>query len=237
MSFFERSIASPSQFIALTSLTVEEFYILLLFFETALQEEQEALSQKKHRKRRIGGGRKSKLQTSSEKLFFILYYLKVYPIQEALAASFEMSQGQANHWIHRLSPVLSRALELQSVLPEREAENLEKKLSNCEHKTFSIDGTERRRQRPTNSEEQKKYYSGKKKAHTYKNNIIIDTYSRTVEFLSETHEGKKHDKKICDEAEPTYPEESILIQDTGFQGYTPKNVTILQPKKSLKVLN
>ena len=37
-----------------------------------------------------------------------------------------------------------------------------------------IDGTERRIQRPSDAQEQKKYYSGKKKAHSCKNNIIDD---------------------------------------------------------------
>lgn len=35
----------------------------------------------------------------------------------------------------------------------------------------------------------------------------------------------------ADEAEYALPEGSILYQDTGFQGFTLDNVTILQPKK------
>lgn len=49
--------------------------------------------------------------------------------------------------------------------------------------------------------------------------------------MTPTCEGKKHDKKAADEAAYTLPEGSILIQDTGFQGFTLSGVVILQPKK------
>ena len=57
---------------------------------------------------------------------------------------------------------------------------------------------------------------------------------RRVMYLSHTYEGKKHDKKICDEEAPTFPAHSTLYQDTGFQGYAPAGVRICQPKKKPK---
>lgn len=50
-------------------------------------------------------------------------------------------------------------------------------------------------------------------------------------YLSDTYEGKKHDKKIADEEGYIFPRGSSLWQDTGFQGYAPDGVTIQQPKK------
>jgi hypothetical protein len=50
-------------------------------------------------------------------------------------------------------------------------------------------------------------------------------------YLSNTVEGKKHDKKIADEEQIAYPAGTILQQDTGFQGYQPEGVIIKQPKK------
>jgi len=49
--------------------------------------------------------------------------------------------------------------------------------------------------------------------------------------LSPTVEGKKHDKKLADESNYLLPKDSILVQDTGFQGFVVEGVTILQPKK------
>jgi len=49
--------------------------------------------------------------------------------------------------------------------------------------------------------------------------------------LSQTYEGKRHDKKIADEEAPTYPKDISLYQETGFQGYTPASVQTFQPQK------
>ncbi len=74
--------------------------------------------------------------------------------------------------------------------------------------------------------------SGKKKGTTVKNNIITQRRKGgKVRYLSETVEGKRHDKKLADDENYQFPKRSKLWQDTGFQGYAPENVTIFQPKK------
>jgi hypothetical protein len=55
-----------------------------------------------------------------------------------------------------------------------------------------------------------------------------------VNYLSQTYEGKRHDKKIADEENPTYPEDIDVYQDTGFQGYAPDGVKTFQPQKKPK---
>jgi hypothetical protein len=67
-----------------------------------------------------------------------------------------------------------------------------------------------------------------------KNNLIVGVKDRLIKYLGQMHEGKKHDEKICDEEQPTYPEGSRLLQDTGFQGYGLKGVITYQPKKKPK---
>ena len=57
-----------------------------------------------------------------------------------------------------------------------------------------------------------------------------------VIFLTPTVEGKKHDKKLADESNYALPEGSTLLQDTGFQGFTVDDVSIVQPKKKPKSL-
>lgn len=84
--------------------------------------------------------------------------------------------------------------------------------------------------RPKDKEGRKKYYSGKRKAHAVKNNLIAQRRGK-VKYLSNTYEGKKHDKAIADEEGYEFPEGSRLWQDTGFQGFAPKGVIVLQPKK------
>ncbi len=50
-------------------------------------------------------------------------------------------------------------------------------------------------------------------------------------FLTDTVEGKRHDKKLADESNYQLPSRSKLGQDTGFQGFRLDQVAILQPKK------
>ena len=40
-----------------------------------------------------------------------------------------------------------------------------------------------------------------------------------------------HDKKRADESALTYPPDTLLLKDTGFQGHEPPGIATLQPKK------
>ena len=97
------------------------------------------------------------LPQPEDRLLFILYYLKNYPLQEAMAASFAMTQAQVSIWVQRLSSLLEKALDKQNCLPVRKGEQLRKALSK-EH-TVILDGTERIIQRPSDQYVQKEYYS------------------------------------------------------------------------------
>lgn len=184
-----------------------------------------------HEKDPRQGGRNPSLKTIQDRLFFILFYLKVYPLQEVLAHLFGMSQGQANFYIYELSTVLRETLKKTGDLPTRIPADMLARLAEEENQDFGIDGTERRIERPQDPVYQKRYYSGKKKAHTIKNNLVVGIDDRQIKHLSKTHEGKKHDKKIGDEEGITVPMGSDLYRDSGFQGHAMPGVNIHQPKK------
>ena len=223
----------PQLLLAMTSLTQEEFEKLLPYFHVAWDEYvRSEYIDRDGRQRQYGGGQqRTTLVVMEDKLLFILYYLKVYPLQEILAFEFGMTQSSAHAWIHLLSGVLQQALAQAGYVPEREPNQVEAVLDREPECEYGIDGTERRIQRPTQGEEQQHYYSGKKKAHTVKNLIIGGLNTRKVNYLSQTYEGKKHDKRIADEEQPTFPEGIFLFKDTGFQGYEPEHIMTLQPKK------
>ena len=212
------------QFLACTSLTVEEFDILLLSFSQAWRD---------YVKRNYvnSGGGKPKLPHIADKLFFILFYYKVYSIQSAMGAIFGMSQGQVSFWVGVLSIVLQHTLGIAQCRPVRRPCQLKEALEASGADNLIIDGTERERQRPSEPYAQKDFYSGKKKTYTYNNIVIVDSDKRTVEYLSQTYEGTWHDKAICDEEQYTFPEHATLEKDRGFQGYEPKCVITYQPKK------
>src|SRR5438067_3667878 len=95
---------------------------------------------------------------------------------------------------------------------------------------FCHDGTERRIQRPKDADQQKSHYSGKKKCHTVKNVVLVNR-QLTIEFLSPTHPGTVHDKRIADTTPYPLPHGSHLLQDLGFLAFTLEGVTIQMPTK------
>jgi len=223
------------KFLALTGLTLKEFKALLPAFAEAYHRQYagpKTLAGKK-RRRQVGGGRHGVLAAEEQKLLFILVYLKAYPLQVVLGELFGMNQSAANQWIHRLLPVLQDALTASGAMPEREGSQFAlSERRRAEARDYIIDGTERRRLRPKSPEKQALHYSGKKKAHSDKNVVIVQTRSKRVGYLSPTHAGKTHDKKVADEEQIAYPHRAVLHKDTGFQGYEPRVKQTHQVKKS-----
>ncbi len=223
------------KFLALTGLTLKEFNALLPAFATAYGRQHPPNRTRAgcKRRRQRGGGRRGVLVTMEQKLLFILVYQKTYPLQVVMGELFGMSQSGANQWIHRLLPVVRNALTIIGVKPERDGRQFARTERHTnESREYIIDGTERRRQRPKDPEKQALFYSGKKKAHSDKNILVVNTRSKRVGYLSPTHAGKVHDKKVADREQIAYPKRSVLHKDTAFQAYEPKGTQTHQPKKS-----
>jgi len=106
------------------------------------------------------------MKSAEDKLLFILFYFKIYPLQEVQAYIFGMSQPMACKWIQSLTPCLDKALGYKVELPDRKVSNLEDILKEAPGLEFIIDGTERPIQRPKDPQSQKRNYSGKKKRPT-----------------------------------------------------------------------
>jgi hypothetical protein len=228
--------AKDTEFLAATGLTVAEFERLLPVFTAAYDQQYRAdrTCEGQPRQRRRGGGVKGSLAADADKLLFILVYLKTNPLQTMHGLMFGLSQPQTNIWIHRLLPLLQTALCQLGYAPERDGAAVAVSPLLATAPELVIDGTERRRQRPVDATAQTEHYSGKKKAHTDKNILLVNEQTRQVLYLSPTVAGKTHDKKAADEAEIVYPPNATLDKDTGFQGYEPEGVLPRQPKKAAR---
>jgi len=240
MAKFQRILHNPNRLKAMTGLNQDQFRKLLPHFAHALEQrmEHQTIDGYLRYGRRYTSYRTSPLPTAEDKLLFILTYLKINPIQEIQGQLFEMSRTNVSKWFHLLHDILNLALAQQHCLPARNAQELAQFLQNIDHGAdellqFFHDGTERPIRRPKNHDDQKFYYSGKSKQHAVKNVLVVNK-SGNVLYLSDTYEGKAHDKRIADESGYSLPEESILFQDTGFQGFNLDDVTIMQPKKKPK---
>jgi hypothetical protein len=215
------------QFLALTSLNVSEFDEILPRFELhwdAFIKRYKLDGSPRYRS--YTPKDKEGLNTIHEKLFFIMYYQKNNPLQEAVAASFDIDQGMANKWIHVLTPLLKKALKDYDAA--RDLNQLKQKL--IPNQTYIADATDREIQRPKYNQEE--HYSGKQKCHTIKNMIVVSLTGFIV-FLSTTVSGKVHDKRLA--VEQFGSDKPIeLLADLGYQGYQSPNITVVLPIKKPK---
>ena len=110
MITYEKLKTKPKEFLAATGNTLAEFERLLPAFSNAYQREypMDKTVAGQIRQRRVGGGAKGKLAQMADKLLFILVYQKAYPLQTMQGLHFELSQAQANEWIHHTANCLGR---------------------------------------------------------------------------------------------------------------------------------
>jgi hypothetical protein len=120
----------PTEFLDLTSLTLDEFQLLVSPFETAFQAHMAAwrLDGKPRTARQFSIYKNCPLPTPEDRLLFILTYLKTYALQVMHGRLFGMGQSKANQWIHVLLPVLLAALRALGDAPARSLTALAQRL-------------------------------------------------------------------------------------------------------------
>ena len=120
----------PTEFLDLTSLTLNEFQQLLPPFEAAFQAHMAAwrLDGKPRTARRFSVYQHCPLPTPEDRLLFILAYVKTYSLQVVQGRLFGMGQSKANQWIHVLLPVLLTALRTLGDAPARSLSALAQRL-------------------------------------------------------------------------------------------------------------
>src|SRR6266545_2955230 len=118
----------------LTSLTVNEFEQLVPPFEAAFVRHMRnwTMEGKPRTGRRYSQYTNCPLPTSEDRLLFMLSYLKVAALQVAHGAMFEMSQSNANKWIHVLLLVLHQTLADLGDMPARHLVALQHRLAELE---------------------------------------------------------------------------------------------------------
>src|SRR5438876_1698868 len=124
----------PTEFLDLTSLTLEEFQLLIPPFEAAFQAHMAAwrLDGKPRTARRFSVYQNCPLPTPEDRLLFILAYVKTYSLQVVQGRLFGMGQSKANQWIHVLLPALLAALRTLGDAPTRSLTALAQRLGVAE---------------------------------------------------------------------------------------------------------
>ena len=248
----QKIIKNNKQFLALTTLYLAEFSELLPYFSVRWHQFIKHFDFfGKRRKKPLTGPQIENatrlLKSDEEKLFFILYFFKNGHLQEAIAAQFEMNQGQVSRLIKILMPLLEKSIKDLHVQPARSMSELVKlfrnrqeegTLSNCESvESLHIDVTERTIQRNVDYKAQEADFSGKKGTHTVKNSVLNDE-TQFIHFAGLTFPGPTSDKIMADLELPDFStfqqRELWLTKDKGYQGYRPEGVHLLEPFKAAR---
>ena len=213
---------------SLLGLNQVEYESLLEVFEEAVTHKLSMYTLKGKLRKRLSYEEQpnSSLYGAARKLEFMLMYMKENPNQSYQGYAFGMSQSKVSEWVHFLSPVLEESLKKMGFMPQNgtyytcQAEDADYLL---------MDVTERSVPRRSDIEAQKEEYSGKKKSHTMKNLAITDPDGYIL-FLSDSYEGKVHDKAIWDDL-VVEPFEQNLLVDLGFLGIEKTHPNAIIPFK------
>lgn len=217
---------NATQFVSITSVTVEKFDALVPLFEQAWKTYINAFTlDGLPRVRPYVPSKNEFLPLIEEKLFFILAYEKNAILQEFYAASFGTNQAIANKWVHLLAPILAQALA--DYAPKRRIEEVDF----AESDIYLVDATERGVQRDTYHQED--YFSGKKKRHTVKNMAICSLLGALV-FLSPTVFGRIADKTLIETCRFTH-QKITFYADLAFLAWNPsEHIQVILPHKKPK---
>jgi hypothetical protein len=120
----------PTEFLDLTSVTLDEFQQLLSPFEAAFHAHMAAwrLDGKPRTVRQFTVYTNCPLPTPEDRRFFLLTSLKTSSLQVVQGRLFGMGQSTAHQWIHVLLPALLAALRTRGAAPTRSLAALAQRL-------------------------------------------------------------------------------------------------------------
>ena len=120
----------PTEFLDLTSLTLDEFAQLIPPFEDAFQAPMARwrLDGKLRTTRQFRVYKNCPLPTPHDRLFFLLTSLKTSSLHVVQGRLFGMVQRKANQWIHVLLPALQAAWQRLGDMPTRSLQALAHRL-------------------------------------------------------------------------------------------------------------
>jgi len=226
---------SESRFQALTSLNKSEFASLLAEFQPIVENyfRIHTFTGAIRRRNMYREQSNSSLLGAEYKLFFTLYYLKNNSLQESIGAFFNICQGKVSMWTKQLLPLAQEAIGKLGLLPIQDADVFYRLLTSIEADPILYqDATVRPIERSTDWQVQNEFYDGKHKKHTVKNHIVCGEDSHVL-YTSPLYEGKIHDKQLITEERLRFPENVVLLQDAGYQGFETE-ATVFMPKKKPK---
>jgi hypothetical protein len=240
---YRRLCKKPLLFRSLTGLTVPEFDQISTEMDSKYEEYERRRLSKRKRKRDVGAGRPFKLKPR-ERLLMLLVYYRLYITYALSGFLFDLDQSNVFRDLTILESLLKECIPLPKKIYKRT-----KRLRTIEEveqyfpgfKAF-IDSTEQEIPRPKNKRKRKSYYSGRKRKHTVKTQLMVNTEGLILHKTGHRN-GRKHDYDIYKHNHPTItPSQVDNIVDLGYLGIekdfpTVKSVLPIRKKKNTLLSN
>jgi DDE superfamily endonuclease/Helix-turn-helix of DDE superfamily endonuclease len=239
---YRRLCKKPLLFRSLTGLTVPEFDQISSEIGSKYEEYERRRLSKRKRKRDVGAGRPFKLKPR-ERLLMLLVYYRLYITYALSGFLFDLDQSNVFRDLTILESLLKECIPLPKKIYKRT-----KRLRTIDEveqyfpafKAF-IDSTEQEIPRPKNKRKRKSYYSGRKRKHTVKTQLMVNTEGLILHKTGHRN-GRKHDYDIYKHNHPITPSQVDNIVDLGYLGIekdfpTVKSVLPIRKKKNTLLSN
>jgi hypothetical protein len=208
----------PSVFRNFSGLEVPEFDTLNLKIEEKYPAYEQQRLAREDRKRAIGAGHPFNLPLTDRLLMLLLYY-NLYLSSNLMAYLFNLSQTNVLKDIRKLEPLVGEVLPL----PKKEHDKV-RRLETVDEieamfpgfKAF-LDATEQEIPRPKAKRKRKMHYSGKRKKHTVKTQITVNSAGLIVHKAGHAV-GSTHDYTLYKHSHPDLPDNVRLGLDLGYKG-------------------
>ena len=209
---------NPQDTKRLIGLTFEQLKSLIEAAKKLENQKRQEIASAKKRIIEVGGGRPPKL-SKEEQIILTLVYLHHLPTFQMLGIQFGVSESAANYifhyWIEIFRELLPASLLEQVKKSENEEEWVKEILSELE---LIVDSCEQPRERPEAYQEQKKYYSGKKKNHTFKNQLIVTPKGSDIVDIEVGQPGPSSDINLWREQQKKLDKNQMFKGDKAYQG-------------------
>lgn len=220
MLSYGRLSRNPSMFRSFTGLEVSEFDSLYRRVESRYEEFEEKRLSRPGRKRKVGeGGRSFKLELDDRLLMLLIYY-RLYITLGLVQFLFDLDLSNVWRDIRYLEPVVRECIPLPKKIHEQvkrlgTVEEVEKFFPGF--KAF-VDATEQEIPRPKkDTRKRKTHYSGKRKRHTVKTQLTVDSNGLMVHKTDHAR-GRRHDLDIYRGRHPALPKQVQSVFDLGYKG-------------------
>ncbi len=217
-SFYDRLSKRPEVFRSFTGMDVSELDSLRSRIELAYDEHEKKRLSRRDRKYEIGGGRPFKLPLEDRLLMLLMYY-RTYVTSILLGFVFNLDQSNVLKDIRMLEPLVKECIPLPEKLHEmaRRARTFEEIERYFPGFRAFVDTTEQEIPRPKDATKRKTHYSGKKKRHTVKTQLTVNSEGLIVHRTNHVR-GRRNDLEIYREHHASLPKEVEQGFDRGYHG-------------------